>query len=499
MRILKDSSIFTSFILAALFVAAPSQSYAASEGSPAPGPTSSPSCEDFAQRQVQLADELLQRANYSRALKVLNSTAENCDIELVREKIVEVFGAWYGTVQRQGASALRQFLGVLSNQPYVSSAQKERFRNRAASFLRALVEQEFDGENYQAAYRLCRSYPSFVDENFEAEYYCGTSALESDAQGAAMSSYSWLLDNWNSDQSLTTWKELAGTLEELYFLNGQFQDAYVLARERARRDPSSESVLASVISARGKFAAPLLRAGTIFYEGNPSGSAVSHVRSDLKRIKFPKYVKALYILTPDGNVERGMYGEEANQPSTSLLETVEGTVSLLQSTGDSNLAWLVSPLEEKFLVLEFGVATTPEESVRLETVYENIEDDEEWKKLYNLEFTETAPATGSAIGTFISSASIADQDLDPFDAIFEDSSLLSYYCIQNSAEQVENSYNFDRENLGYGESTWKETSKTRSLYHHSIDYGGQSVREVVWPIYIQKERNGVVRIGLNQN
>lgn len=501
MTTLQPSGKIAFFLLLSLFCGIPLQAHPASvsgeEGS-SYSHLSSSSCEDFAQRQIKLAEGLLQKSNYTRAIKVLNSTAQNCDIEEVREKIVEAFEEWYNVVQGQGQSAFQRFMNVLSSQSYVSSAQKARFERRATSYVLSLLKEEYGGGNFRSTYRLCRSYSDFVNENFVAEYYCGTSAKELGAKRAMVNSYEWLIQNWNGDQSLATWTDIAGTLEEHYFLNGRFEDAYALARKRARRDPSPESVLSSVISIRGQFTAPLLRAGSIFYRNQPSQSALSHVRSSLKRINFPKYVKAFYTLKPNGKVERGMYGNEANQPDGSLLEKVEGTISLLQSTGDS-MAWLVSPLEERFLVLELGVATTPEESVRLETIYENIESDEQWKKLYSLTFTETAPAIGSAVGTFISSSSIADQDLSSYRKIFDASSLLSYYCIQNDVGGVQESYNFDRESIGYEDTKWKETSKTRSLYHHSITYSGQSVREVVWPIYIQKNWNGVIRIGLTQN
>jgi tetratricopeptide (TPR) repeat protein len=462
------------------------------------GVLQSPACEDFAQRQIGLADRLLSNGNYTRALKVLNSTAENCNIEPVRNKIVEALGEWYGVVRRQGPSALRQYINVLSAQQHVSSAQKSRFERRIEGHVRNLIEREYGEENFRAAHQLCRTYPNYADENFEAEYFCGRSAQEVGAQGTAMTSYQWLLSNWK-DQSMTNWKDLAATLEGLYFRNGRFQEAYLLARQRARRDPSPEAILSSLISARGQFLAPALRAGSVFYGAAPSQSAMSHVGTEMQRINFPKYVKAFYILAADGSVKRGMYGKEANQPSADVLQDATGTVSLLQSTGDSSLAWLVSPLGEEYLVLEFGVATTPEENVRLETVYENIESDAQWKKLYDLEFTETSPATGSAVGTILSGASIDEQDLDAYDAVFDDSSLLGYYCIQNGSGEIDASYNFDRANLGYGDSEWDRTSNTPALYHHSITYDGQTVREVVWPKFVDEKWTGVVRVGLTSS
>jgi hypothetical protein len=258
-------------------------------------------------------------------------------------------------------------------------------------------------------------------------------------------------------------------------------------------------ILSSLLSTRGHFLSPVLRAGSAFYGSAPSSAARSLVETELKKVNFPTYVKAIYILTSDGSLQKGLYGTEANEPSTSLLDTVTGDVSLLQSGGDSNLSWLVSPFNDRYFVLELGLATTPEENVRLETVYENIESDTEWSKLYNLEFTETSPATGSAVGTFLSGARTGDEDFDPYTAIFDDSPLLTYYCIQDPSGTVLESYNFDRGDLGYGDSEWQRTSSTPALYHHSIQYGGESVHEVVWPRFVDDNWTGVIRVGLKRS
>lgn len=457
-----------------------------------------PACEDFAQRQVQLADRILQQSNYARSLKVLNSTAKNCDIELVREKIVEVLEEWYGTVRAQNSnSAIRQFRNVLANQSYISSAQKSRFERRMSSQVQTMIRREYDAENFRAAQRLCRSYPDYSSDNFESQYYCGASALETGASESAMESFQWLVQNWKEDQSLTNWSELTGRLEKLYFLNGQFRAAYELARKQSRRDPSPKAVLSSLISVRGQFLSPVLRTGVNFYDGTPAQASLSVVRTEMQRVNFPKYVKAIYLLASDGSVEDGIYGSEANQPGPSLLETASGTVSLLQSAEESSLAWLVSPVGNRFFVLEFGVATTPDENARLETVLNNIGDDQQWEKLYDLEFKKTAPATGSAVATFLSGFSLRNEDWGSYDALFDDSSLLTYYCIQDQSGTATESFNFGRANLGYGDSEWKRTSNTPALYHHSVEYGGESIREVVWPRFVDENWTGVVRVGLN--
>ena len=469
----------------------------------ADGPTTSesrlPVCEDFAKRQVGLADRLLGQSNYSRALKVLNSTAKNCEREFVREKIFEVMSEWFEAIRDQGTSALQSYMGVLSNQAYLTSSQTSQLEQRVQSHVRSLIGQQFSAENYQATYQLCRQYSEYTSGNFRLQYYCGTSAEELGAEGVAMNAYEDLLENWSSDQSLASWGEIANKLESLYFLNGRFEAAYSLAREIAVRDPSPKAVLSSLVSARGAFLSPLLQVGSIFYEQDPGQAALSHVDTEMQRVDFPKYVRAFYLLGEDGSVERGMYGSEANAPSSPLLETASGRVSLLQSDEDSNLAWLVSPVGSQFLILEFGIATTPEENVRLENVLENVRSDEQWEKLYQLEFGETYPASGSAIGTLLSGALIANHDFDSYDVIFDDSPVLTYYCIQSGSEQVEASYNFARSNLGYGESEWDRTSNTPALYHHSIEYSGQQLREVVWPNFVNEEWRGVIRVGLAQS
>lgn len=489
-----------SLLVAVLLVPATHAGPLSSPGTrPAASPSSPSYCEDFAQRQISLADRLLEQSNFSRAVKVLNSTAQNCDRDFVREKLAEVLGEWFGAVRRQGSGALQQYINVLSNQSYLTSAQRDQLSGRVESHVRSLIQQEVEADVYDAAYRLCRSYPKYVDENFRAEYYCGTSALEVGAQRTAMNAYAWLLANWSADQSLATWENTANTLEELYFLNGRFREAYTLAREMAARDPTPKAILSSLISVRGHFLSPLLRIGAAFYDDQPSDPALNHVDAEMQRVSFPNYVKAFYLLASDGSVTRGMYGSEANQPSDALLETVSGSVSLLQSSDQSNMAWLVSPVGSRYLVLEFSIATTAEENVRLETIQENVDSDEQWKKLYQLEFSETSPASGSAIGTLLSGAGMASADFEVFDAIFDDSPTLTYYCIQNDSDGIEESYNFNRSNLGYGEGEWTRTSNTPALYHHDIQYNGQSVREVVWPKFVDENWTGVVRIGLAQN
>jgi hypothetical protein len=456
-------------------------------------------CKDFAERQVSLADRLLRRSNYSRAVKVLNSTLNNCKQDFVQEKLFEVLQEWY-QVARQGSTAdFQTFITVLSDQQYVTPGQRSRLEQQIQSHLLSLVAQKHKADDPQSIYRLCRQYPMYITENFRGEYYCGTAALNLDAEGMAMSSYAWLLENWDSDQSLSTWGRIADDLESMYLLNGRFQGAYELARRMAVRNPTPKAIIASLVSIRGNFLAPLMRVASHFYEDSPEGTALAHVDREMQRVDFPKYVRAFYILGPDQEVQRGMYGSEATKPAPALLEQVSGSVSLLQTDGESNVSWLVSPIGDRHLVLEFGVATTAEENVRLENVQQQVRSDRQWEQLYQLEFTQTYPASGSAIGTVLGASLIGDTDFGGYERIFDDSPILSYYCIQNDSEGFKASYNFNRSNLGYGEGEWERTSNTPALYHHTVQYDGRSIREVVWPNFVDEQWTGVIRVGLVQS
>jgi tetratricopeptide (TPR) repeat protein len=455
-------------------------------------------CEDFARRQTGLADRLLRQSNYTRAIKVLNSTLENCERDFVREKLYEVLSEWY-SVARQRSSTFQQFVDVLSNQQYLTSSQRARLDRRVQSHVKGLIRERYDAGSYQSAYELCRQYPDARDSSFSLQYYCGTSAEEIGAEGVAMNAYAALLEDWSSDQSLTNWDALAGKLESMYFLNGRFRDAYGLARQMAVRDPTPKAIISSLVSVRANFLAPVMKVGAHFYENSPIDAALAHVDKQMQTVNFPKYVKAFYVLGPDGTVQRGMYGSEANQPSASRLAQASGSVSLLQGSDGSNLAWLVSPLGSRYLVMEFGIATTPEENVRLENVQDQVRSDKQWRQLYRLEFKETYPASGSAVGTLMIASRMSEMNFRAYDAIFEDSPVLNYYCIQNASEEIEASYNFNRSDLGYGDSIWDKTSGTPALYHHKIQYGGRSMREVVWPQFINEQWTGVVRVGLVQS
>ena len=486
-------------IVLGLFITVPVLADGPSTTPPTPSAEApSASCESFARRQMKLSDRLLKRSKYKRAVKVLNSTLNNCKKDFVQEKLYEVMKEWYRVARQGSTGEFQSYISSVSEQKYLTPNQRSGLEQRIQNHLLSLLNQEFAVENYSEVYEICRRYPLYTNENFRGEYYCGASAEKLGATRTAMSSYNWLLANWEN-QSLVDRTTLAKKLESMYLRSGQFERAYEMAREIAVKDGTPESIISTLISIRGTFLAPFLTASVQFYEQEPSSDASRHVDKELPRISFPRYVRAFYFLDSKGSLDRGIFGGGATKPSPSLLKTVSESASILRGEKVSNLAWLVAPVGSRYLVLEFSVATTPEENVRLENVQQNIQDETQWQKLYGLEFKKTSPAVGSAIGTVLGAANIDNANFQAYDELFDDSSILSYYCIQNSSEEIEESYNFNRSQLGYDEDTWNRTSSTPALYHHSITYDGISLREVVWPNFVEDTWTGVIRVGLVQS
>lgn len=455
------------------------------------------SCESLADRQIQLADRLLGQSKFTQALRVLNRTAENCNLERVRNKILETYDAWFSSVRQQGSPAqLQSISNALSKQAYLSSSQKESIDTRIGEAIRGQIQQNVDAERYQTAFGICREFPGYTSDVFRARYHCGVSALEVGAQQVAIDAYEWLMDNWSEEQSVTTRKETADTLERLYLATGQFWAGYQLAREQATRNTNPQSILRSLVSLRGHMMAPIAQAGGILFDGGISEAAATHVRRELRRVQFPDYLDAFYLLSNDGSVERGFHGDGATPPSSALLDRASDTVSLLRSPGDSNRAWLVRKTEDGYVILEYGTETSPEETVRLEKVLEDVESRDQWRKLYDLEFEQTAPASGSAVATLLAGAYLGKESLTPYRRVFDSSSLLAYYCLQGENGEIQTSHGFTRENLGYGAGGWQRTSNTPALFHHPVTYDGQSMREVVWPRYVDESWSGVTRVAL---
>lgn len=470
-----------------------SESWTASE-------TTATGCDDFARRQMKLAGRLLDQNNYTRALKVLNSTMDNCERDFIQKRIYKAMNQWYDSISRSGSnSAFREFENTLAKQKHLNAAQKDQLKGRLQGFVKSLIRERFDSENYTSTYQMCQKYSNTAESSFELRYFCGTSAEKLGAVGAAMNAYEWMIDNWRDGQSVTTWGETASKLKSMYLLNGRFTDGYELARKSASLDPSPQSLLSALITLRAITLAPVVNVAGEFFESEPGTEAVTHFNTEMKRVGLPSYVTSIYMLRSNGGLLRGMYGKEANQPDASLLGKVGESTALLTPSGNAQGAWLVKPVGNRYLVLEFTRDTEPEENIALENVLSNIRSDREWQSLYDLQFQKAAPGAGSAIGTILSSSFVDQASFEAYDEIVEASPVLSYYCMQNAAEEIKESHNFNRSKLGYGKKEWERSSSTPALFHHSVEYGDQTVREVVWPNFINNDWSGVVRVGLVQS
>jgi len=463
-------------------------------------PARAQSCQDFAERQIRLSQQQVERGNFSSALRVLDVALQNgCDIAIVRGQIARVLEAWYESARDSGSNRqMREVIQQVSSRSALDNDARAELQQRIRSTIESRIVSAYEGSNYRRAYQLCRTYDAYSERTFTLNYACGRSAREVNAVGAATARYERLMDNWTTNQSLVTREDLTAELKQLYLTTGQFDQAYVLSKQLAQRTPTPGTLIATLTAARGQALAPIVRVAQAFYDSNPSSTAGEHVRSEMESIKFPSYVQASYLLADDGTATTTFVGSNAAVlPETSLLEQSSGSVSLHFSASDSTRTWLVGRTDPGWFVVQFGQQTTAEENVILEGLLQNSSAEDRWASLYEQVFTTTYPATGSAVATFMGGTYLADAAVESYESVFESMPVLNYFCVQDQSGGIVASYSFSRSEIQYEDRVWNRTSQTPALYHHTVQRGDQSLREVVWPTYQGNTWSGVVRVGMS--
>ena len=458
-------------------------------------------CQDFANRQIQLADKLVEKNEFSGALRALDVAAKDCDTEGIREKVASVIESWHRYVSRRGsASLLSQFIQVVSSQSNVPSDQRWRVDRRLVQNTTSLIKSMVENERYDRAHRYCSAYSRYSDRTFELNYYCGVSARQSRAYSDAISSYEWLMDNWEEDQELTTRDSTSLNLQILYLRTTRFERAYEMSKRLAQQDPTPKHLLAAVMAVRGKMMEPIIRTAQVLFDGATPSRSVRHAQAEMKRIGFPHYVESLYVLNAAGMRESAIYGSSAiKMPSDAAMDRASSdAVTLLYSASDmASSAWMVAPVDGSGrLVLQFGSDTVSDENVLLETLRENTQSDDQWQRLRSQQHSLTATATGSAVATLLGSTYLGGGSVGRYDDVFDTLPTLAYYCVQDESSSIVASYQFDRSAIGYSDQVWRQSSETPALYHHEVAMNETPLREVVWPTYDEEQWSGVIRIGI---
>lgn len=458
-------------------------------------------CAAFADRQIRLADKLVQRGKYADALRALTVAADDCSIDSVHDKITTIVTQWNRQVRRSGtAASLSQFMQVVSSanarlpRGRRSSVSRQLIRNMT-QLLRATVKQG----RYSRAHRYCRSYSRYTDRTFALNYYCATAANGSQSYTDAIASYEWLLDNWDDGQTLIEWNEAADQLNALYLLTTRFDRAFELSKRLAIRNPMPAYLLSGLLAQRGQVLEPIVRTANVLFEGVTPDRALRHVRTELERVKFPPYVQSVYLMASPPAMDAAFYNANAAVlPDGDTIERAGGDASLLRATQEgTSYAWLLTPVDTGYFVVQVSQHTSPEESVLLEGLLENAQNDASWQTLSAYQASQTIPATGSAVATFLGATYLNGTPLEAYHDVFDTLKSLAYYCVQDDSGDVVASHQFERNTLSYAADGWEQSSNTPALYHHEVTLDGRPLQEVVWPTYDGEQWSGVIRIGIN--
>lgn len=473
---------------------------ATESASGAPASTRPAVCEDFVEVQLENMEQLLAENNYERALRVANVTIQRCRIPRSEEALMDVYRSWFQYAQNNSTSQLADVLSSITSNEHVTTSNLNAFSGTITSALERWVGRLVDQSSFSQAHRYCERYRTHSDNTFRLDYLCGTAAYQTENHDVAIAAYERIVNDWDDDQSYVSWDEAASDLKELYMITTEFDDAFDIAKRLAIRDPTPEQVLSSVITLRGQMLSPIAHHGNVLFEGVTSDEITTHVRREMERIRFPNFVVGTYLMTRDARSDVIFYDSGTiSPPSTSELERLSGNVTMLESGEDPEEAWLISPVDAGYFVVQFESRTSSEENALLEDLLADIQNEQHWEELVDQQLSRSYSATGSAVATLIGGAYLASEPLDNFNPLFEESNALLYFAVQDENGSVIHGDQFSRDNLEYDSDLWDRTTTTPALYHHETRYAGRRAYEVVWPNYQDDEWVGVVRIGIRVN
>jgi hypothetical protein len=462
---------------------------------------SSSDCDRFAKQQVTLADNLLEDNDFTGALKALNRAAEACDSDEIRNRIAAVMGNWHRFIRRYGSPGdLQAYLNVLSNQPYLEPGPRSALADAAAETIAGFITDAYEAERYERTHGLCGAFSAYIDDVARLRYTCGASAEAAGELREAASDYRWVMNNWTEEVPVESRDSVARRLSEVYLLTAQFGQALTASRDVAVRNPSPAVLLGALGAIRGKFLEPAARSLQAMLSNRPSPAALSHVRAEMERIDFPPYVGGIYTTDGSGGTQRTFYeGNAISLPPAEEMAAATGSVSLLRSGSRRGRMWILAPVDDRYLVVQFDTSTEAEENVILENLIEAPTSDEQWSRLYEYEYDRTSAATGSVVATLLGGTYLAGEEASTFDGVFDEQTVLDYYCVQNGAGEVVAAHRFTRSDITYDEGAWERSSETPALYRHEVQKDGRPMREVVWPTYDGEDWSGVVRVGLTSD
>lgn len=457
-------------------------------------------CEDFVEVQLENMDQLIAENNYERALRVVNVTVQRCRIPRSEEALLDVYRSWLQHARSNNPGQLADALASVTSNENVTSSNLNALSGPITSGLERWVGRLTDQRSFSRAHRYCEQYRRHSNQTFRLDYLCGSAAYQTENHDAAIVAYESIVNDWNDSQSYVSWDDAASDLKELYMITTRFDDAFDIAKRLAIRDPTPERVLSSVITLRGQMLSPIAHHGNILFQGVTSDEVTSHVRREMERIRFPDFVVGVYLMTRDARSDVIFYDSGTiAPPSTIDLERLSGNVTMLESSDDTGEAWLISPVDAGYFVVQFRSRTSSEENVLLEDLMADIQNQQRWERLVDEQLSRSYAATGSGVATLLGGAYLAGEPLDNFAPLFEESTALLYFAIQGEDGNIVHGEQFSRDNLEYGSDMWERTTTTPALYHHKTRYSGRHAYEVVWPNFQDDEWAGVVRVGIRTN
>ena len=377
--------------------------------------------------------------------------------------------------------------------------QESWVHSRISTTVRSYLRVLYRSADYDRYCEVTAAYGGYVPDGFEYAYYLAESASRTGQADVALANYEWLHDNWLSDQTYIGWNALVDRLLEAYAADLKFGDAYGFLR-KTFADESWKAPLdihLALVYLRGQYVAPFVRAAGVCLASGGS-EAMRTFELDLSRRGFPdddaRHISAIYTLSHSGAVDRILWG---STEKVVMPDRIPSHARGAFVAGDGDY-WFFQPIPQGQLVLQMNGWLTPREDLMLSNVAGSPTKPELWGQLETAVHGSGRRVAVELLASVMSAEmTVGRSDVEPrYDDIFNSIPAFAYAAIQDSDGNLVHTFDFQRESVSYESGDWGMTSRAHLFYVVNVLLGNEGHAEVGTALHKNRDKIGVLRIGL---
>jgi len=234
-------------------------------------------------------------------------------------------------------------------------------------------------------------------------------------------------------------------------------------------------------------------AGICLASNGSVGSAF--LKRELTRVQMPGYVEAIYLVTSKFTVDEVIYGARDDVDIPVYTTRPEGATFTVSE--DGLRSWYIYPVLSKYLVVQVSNEVSESEASILRKVKAYPADLEKWSKLESY-VHNTESSTLLSLLSVLAAIEISNGHeigLSRYDQVIRTVPGFAYSCIQGSDERILHGIDLPAELASKIRSGKDPSSKAVLLRREQVTIEGTQIVDVAHPIYSNRKRLGLIRIG----